>query len=249
MQIWILTFNRPVALNRLISALGNQGTRVNILSNHPDLKLTEENTKYLNNYIINTLNFEESNSWCARSWNTILMKAFVQTDEVVCIQDDTMVGNNFCQWLNHYKQSYDFIWGPAGDQFFYLKKHILKNAGYWDERYIGCYCGDADWMKRVFMTNDPNRLSVVDTHDWGFVHNDIGVRNVINTHAKNADPNYENQHEELERKASGTVVCSQTHFKNKWGRYLNGTGPVNQQDERFIQEIDWYPWFTRKYLQ
>ena len=64
---------------------------------------------------------------------------------------------------------------------------------------------------------------------------------------KNLDPNYENQHEELERKASGTVVCAQTHFINKWGRPLNGTGPVNQNDERRILEIDWYPWFSRKY--
>ena len=248
MQTWILTFNRPVALNRLVTELGRQGMRVNIFSNHPQLQLTEESHSYLDSYIINTLNSEDSNSWCARSWNTILMKAFVNTDEVVCLQDDTMVGPDFVSWINEQKKTYDFIWGPAGDQFFYLTKDVFKSVGYWDERYIGCYCGDADWMKRVYSSYDTNKISVVDTHDWGFRHNDCGVHQVVNTHVKAIDPNYENQHEELERKASGTVICAQTHFINKWGRPLNGTGPVNQNDERRLTEIDWYPWFTNKHL-
>jgi hypothetical protein len=178
------------------------------------------------------------------------MKAFDKEgeDEIICLQDDTMVSSLFYQWIHEQRPVYDFIWGPAGDQFFYLKKSVFKTVGYWDERYIGCYCGDADWMKRVYASYDTNRISVVDTHDWGFEHNDCGVRYHVNTHMKNADPDYENQHEELERKASGTVICAQTHFKNKWGRLLNGTGPVNQNDERLMQEIDWYPWFTNKHL-
>lgn len=247
MQTWILTFNRPLALNRIITALGRQGIRSNIFSNHPDIYLSEESEKYVDKIIKNTLNSPESNSWCARSWNTIMMKAFEEDEELVCIQDDTMVTDNFAEWLNVNKQKYDFIWGPAGDQFFFLRFNVLKTVGFWDERYIGCYCGDADWMKRVFMNYDTSKLSILDTHDWGFVHNDCGIISIINTHAKSIDSSYENQHEELERKASGTVVCSQKHFIDKWGRALNGTGPVNQNDIRKMMEIDWYPWFSRKH--
>ena len=247
MQTWILTFNRPLALNRLIETLGRQGIRSNIFSNHPDVYLSEESEKYVDKIIKNTLNSPESNSWCARSWNTIMMKAFEEDNELVCIQDDTAVTERFAMWLETSKQKYDFIWGPAGDQFFFTRFDVLKATGWWDERYIGCYCGDADWMKRVFHAWDKDRISVVDTHDWGFVHNDCGIQYIINTHAKGIDPNYENQNEELQRKAPATMICAQQHFISKWGRPLNGTGPVNQNDERLLTEIEWYPWFSSKH--
>jgi len=249
MQTWILTFNRPHALNRLVIELGRQGITPNIFSNHPVVQLTDEAKSYVNKVIVNTLNSAESSSWCARSWNTIMMKAYEEDEELVCLQDDTMVSSFFYQWVNENKKKYDFIWGPAGDQFFYAKFDVFKTAGWWDERYIGCYCGDADWMKRVFMSYDTNKLSIVDTHDWGFVHNDCGVQNIVNTHVKAIDPNYENQNEELQRKAPETMICAQTHFINKWGRPLNGTGPLNQADERKILEIDWYPWFSNKHFK
>ena len=246
--VWILTFNRPLALNRLITTLGRQGLRVNVFSNHPDVMYSEESNSYVDQTIINTLNSAESNSWCARSWNTMMMKGFANSDELIMIHDDTMVAPGFHDWIKQAKQQYDFIWGTAGDQFYYLKFDVLKTVGWWDERYIGCYCGDADWLKRIFMTYDNNKLSAQDTHNWGFHHNPCGVMNYINVHVKNVDPNYENQHEELERKAKGTVICSQTHFRNKWGKDLDNGRPVIEPSERLMTEIDWYPWFSNRYF-
>lgn len=251
MQVWILTFNRPVALSRLIRQFAEQGHMVNILSNHPEVKFDHDLHPFVDKLIINTLNSAESNSWCARSWNTILMKAFDEDDEAILIQDDTSISHNFFEWFNQVKLRYDFIWGPAGDQFHYLKKKVWQQVGWWDERYIGCYCADADYLKRVFMEYDRNKLSVSDSHNWGFKLNPEGIeQHVITTYqAKTVDPNYDNQHWEFERrcKDNPTLQHSQSHFRAKWGVELDNNQPVVYSTVRKFKEIDWYPWFSIKH--
>lgn len=262
MHVWILTFNRPQALNRQINAFKDWAD-VHIFSNHPVIELTEENHELLKqerlHIIYNTLSDPESNSYCARSWNNIFLKAFKTEDEIICIQDDTYVTDpiQFRALIEDHKAKYDFIWGPAGDQFFYLKKSILQRTGWFDERYLGCYCGDADFLKRVWLQNDQTRLSIADSHDWGFTHNDIGVGRLIPTdiHTKACDATYINQHEETEGKLNRRNTAlqqSQSHFKAKWGapgNGINGVGSMIQYTTPSqIPEIDWYPWFTTKYL-
>lgn len=252
MQVWILTFNRPEALNRLVKHFGEQGLKVNIFSNHPKVMLERYSAdNYINQVIVNTLNSEESNSWCARSWNTIMMKAFESDEEAILIQDDTDIDVGFVNWINEAKQKYDFIWGPAGDQFFFIRKSVLQKVGFWDERYIGCYCGDADFVKRVYMEYDRSRISVVDSHNWGFNHNDCGLGGyVITTYqSKTVDANYDNQHWEFERrnKCNPTLAHSQNHFRAKWGVELDNNQPVINSLVRKFKEIDWYPWFSQKH--
>jgi hypothetical protein len=229
MQIWILTFNRKEALNRLVHHFGYLGYKCNIFSNHPEVILSNENSEHVDNVIINSLNCEESNSWCAQSWNSILLKAFnSDDDEAILIQDDTDITPfHLVNGSQKEKENYDFIWGPAGDQFHFIRKKVLQKVGWWDERYIGCYCGDAEYVKRVYMEYDRDRISVQDTHNWGFHHNPCGVMdNIVTTYqSKTIDPNYDNQHWELERKLCNgqttdannpTLKHSQNHFKNKW---------------------------------
>lgn len=251
MQIWLLTFDRPQALNRLISHFGEQGVSVNILSNHPTVVIYPENEKYNPSVIINTLSDAKATSWCARSWNSIFLKAFQVDDELVCIQDDTDIAPNFMTWLNTQKQQFDFIWGPAGDQFFYLTKDVLRTVGWWDERFIGCYAGDAEFMKRVWMLYDRRKVSVEDTHNWGFQWNPCGIMgHVITTYqSKTIDPNYDNQHWDLERrnKENPTLRHSQRHFEKKWGVTLDNNQPVINSLSRKMPEIDWYPWATQQF--
>jgi len=262
MQTWILTFNRPTALNRQIDTF-KSWTDVHVFTNHSEVGLSEENYKLAGEQKIkimnNTLSDNESNSWCARSWNSIFIKAFKTEEEIICVQDDTHIIDpvGFQNLILANKDRYDLIWGPAGDQFFYVKKRLLAQVGYFDERYLGCYCGDADWLKRIWQQWDANRLSISESHDWGFRHNSIGVERYIPTHiqSKACDKTYINQHEEIVAKMGGRnsiLEHSQAHYCAKWGHMLNGSGPISRVDLAFgsmITEIDWYPWFTKKYLK
>lgn len=261
MQVWILTFNRPAALNRQIDAF-KSWSAVHILTNHSDVQLTAENHELLKQgklqIIHNTLSDNESNSWCARSWNSIFLKAFKTEEEIICVQDDTCIldPEGFKTLILGNTSRYDLIWGPAGDQFFYVKKKVLARVGYFDERYLGCYCGDADWLKRIWQQWDANRLSISESHDWGFQHNPIGINHHIPTHiqSKACDSTYINQHEEIVAKMgqrNSILEHSQAHYCAKWGHMLNGNGPINRVDLPFgtlIPEISWYPWFSKKYL-
>lgn len=262
MQTWILTFNRPLALNRCVSAFKGW-TDVNIFTNHPDIGFTEEHGLLHNQgklpILHNTLSDPESNSYCARSWNNIFLKAFKTEKELICVQDDTDVrgGDLFRDLILANKDKYDLIWGPGGDQFFYVKRKVLQTVGWFDERYLGCYCGDADWLKRVWQQYDRSRLSIYETHDWGFVHNDIGLGRYIPTdiQSKACDVTYVNQHHEIENKVgkrNRVLEHSQAFYVSKWGHMLNGTGSINRNDVApgsRLTEIDWYPWFTEKYLR
>jgi len=259
---WILTFNRPVALNRQIDAF-KHWTDINVFSNHPEVQLSPENHELWKegklNILYNSLSDSEATSYCARSWNNIFLKALKTNDEIICVQDDTLVNAPaaFRDLILDNKDRYDLIWGPGGDQFFYVKKKVLSRVGWFDERYLGCYCGDADWLKRIWQQWDHDRLSVYETHDWGFVHNPIGLERHIPTHiqSKACDANYMNQHHEIEGvvgvQTNSILEHSQSFYCSKWGHMLNGTGPISRTDLPFgslVSEIDWYPWFTKKYL-
>ena len=83
MQVWILTFNRPQALNRQINTFGASPIHdIHIFSNHPEVRLTEENSKRVKSVTYNTLSDPEANSYCARSWNNIFIKAFKDNEEL-----------------------------------------------------------------------------------------------------------------------------------------------------------------------
>jgi hypothetical protein len=254
---WILTFNRPVALNRLITELGRQGIRSNIMSNHSVVSLTDESKPFVDQVVINSLNSDESNGWNARSWNSAFIKALPISNGIMCIQDDTFVHPEFALWFNSWRQHYDFIWGPAGDQFYYLTLGVLQKSGYWDERFCSPYCGDADFLKRVYFSGyDRGRMSIEDTHDWGFTMNPIGIQQAIRTElqSKSIDPNYENVHWHMERMQpeqgrdrNKTLLRAQAFYAKKWGHVLNGNGPEVATNTPAFPEIDWYPWATTKY--
>jgi hypothetical protein len=99
LSLWVLTFNRPVALNRLITELGHQGIRSNIMSNHSLVTLTDESRGYVDRVVVNSLNTDDSNLWNARSWNSVFFKALQHSDSIACIQDDTFVHPQFALWL------------------------------------------------------------------------------------------------------------------------------------------------------
>jgi hypothetical protein len=258
MQVWILTFNRPQALNRQIATFASLGHEVHIFSNHPQVQIAEQNKDLITSIHFNHLADENASSYCARSWNNIFIKCFKTEEEAIFVQDDTAINNTIGSIINNNCNKYDLIWGPAGDTFFYMKKSILAKVGWFDERYLGCYCGDADFLKRCWQQYDREKLSVEETHDWGFIHNPVGLRSCIATdlNSKCIDETYINQHHEIEnltKNKNYILNHSQNHFKTKWGTPGNGIndiGSMIQYEEKpYFSEIDWYPWFTEKYLK
>ena len=98
---WILTYKRPVALNRLVKNLNHFGIVPSIMNNDPSgLSLDVDSVDMVGDIITNELNAPESSSWCARSWNSIFIKAFHEqkADGVICIQDDCNISSGFRQW-------------------------------------------------------------------------------------------------------------------------------------------------------
>lgn len=254
--VWILTFDRPKSLNRLLRQLADQEfVNINILSNHPDLYVESDIIKadILKQPVINTLNDVESNSWCTRSWNTVFLKNFKHYDEIICIQDDTTINPQFGTWIAGASNEFDFVWGPAGDQFFYAKKSILRTVGWWDERYLACFCGDADWMRRVYYSYDNSKLSIEERHQWGFTLNPTGIGGMVNDgdarQWNEARGGYLNQCQQFEKDGTFHPVLKhcQDHYYAKWGVSIDA--PIDKNPGlRQFGEIDWYPWFTKKYM-
>jgi len=258
MDTWILTFNRPAALNRQIASF-SPWTDVKIFTNHPDVQLSpgshDLHTRGFLPILYNSLSDPEATSYCARSWNNIFLKAFKHVDEIICVQDDTHITDweAIRDLVLRGRERYDFMWAPAGDQFFYIRKKVIEKVGFFDERYGFCYAGDADFLKRVWMNYDKDRLSIVEKHDFGFSHNSIGFENYIPTDvgSKAIDCDYVNQHwaaEKLGQQNYG-ILSAQKHWVDKWGHPLNGVGSFTQFTSlpRF-SELQWYPWFDSKYL-
>lgn len=252
--VWVLTFNRPRVLNRIIGQLIEEGfSNINILSNHPTVQIYQNylDSGNVQSCIINSLNDEESNSWCARSWNTIFVKNFKHNNRLLAIQDDTTVRRGFGNWFTDNSARFDFMWGPAGDQWFYLTLKVLATAGWWDERYLACFCGDADFMRRVYYRYDQSKLSIEESHQWGFTHNPCGISNMVNNGDARpwiggADCN---QHEEI--KIGGyldpLIAYTEGLYMSKWGHTINERINETPADCQMV-EVDWYPWFTKKYL-
>lgn len=260
-QFWILTFNRPKSLNRLIDNLWSQNKpKIYVFNNAPVAHIDYPNRVALQ--VDNHMGTNESTSWCARSWNSIYIKALERGDEIVCLQDDTNVGPNFVSWITEQSKKYDFMFGPAGDQFHFINKSVIQNVGWWDERYNGCYCADADYLRRVWLRHQRERISVEESHGWGFYHNVSGIYdNVIARTPNNVpDPDYINQHTQLENIAkikdkdkyttNHVVAQARDNFFTKWGCELTDHTPVingGVQGYPNITEFDWYPWASKKY--
>lgn len=257
-QYWVLTFNRPRSVNRVIESLHKQGVKPNIYSNSPWLHIDYPSS--IGHTVINHMGTNESTSWCARSWNSIYIKALEHGDKIVCLQDDTDVGPNFVNWIEEQSKQYHFMFGPAGDQFHYITKEVIQAVGWWDERYNGCYCADADYLRRVMFYYKPDHISVEETHGWGFYHNPCGIsQNVIARTPHNVvDTDYKNQHTALEEIAdiplkdhlttNFVVQQARENYKRKWGVELSDRKSCAQ--EGYLPqttEIDWYPWATNKY--
>ncbi len=249
--VWILTWKRPDCLNRLIRQLYNEGfTNINIMSNHPELLVEDDliSKNIINNAVINTLTEPESNSWCTRSWNSIALKAFKSGEECMFFQDDTTINPGFGDWFRSVSKKYDLLWGPAGDQWFYFTKTVFANAGYFDERFISCFCGDCDWLRRAYHRNDKSKLCIEDTHDWGIIHNPCGVRQFVNHGYGRRGSHLDNHWEAIKHGYLGRLVTyTEGLYYQKWGRKMQEK-ISESPSEPLIVEVDWYPWFTQDVL-
>jgi hypothetical protein len=93
----------------LISQLKTKYTNhdIHIFSNHPEVRLTEENAKRVKSITYNTLSDPEANSYCARSWNNIFIKAFKDNDDAMFVQDDTAIHPNISNLIRRDCDKYD----------------------------------------------------------------------------------------------------------------------------------------------
>lgn len=257
MKVWILTFNRRTALNRQIKFFGELGYDVCVFTNYPTVHINDDNTQYVKKILINTLGDKDCFAWAARSWNNMFIKCFDTEDEAIFVQDDTPILPNIKYIIENNKDKYDLIWGPGGDSVFYLKKSLLAKVGWWDERYYGAYCCDADFLVRCWLNYDQSRLSIEEVwHSWGWIHNPVGMSQIVNIPGRYGnDDDYENQHDQIIKLVgyeNFPMVSSQKLFKQKWntpGNGIDNIGPLIYHITQPVEEIDWYHWFTVKYLR
>lgn len=257
MQVWILTFNRRTALNRQINFFGNLGYDVCVFTNYPTVQIDEENRHFVKKILVNTLGDEDCFAWASRSWNNMFLKCFKTEEEAIFVQDDTPVHPDIKHLIERNKYQYDLIWGPAGDSIFYLKKCLIAKIGWWDERYQGAYCCDADFLIRCWLQYDRTRLSIAETtHTWGWIHNSIGIEYLVRLQGRNTDSDYENQHDQIGKLVgyynNYPMFNAQRLFKEKWntpGNGIDDIGPLTEHIKTAVVEIDWYHWFTVKYLR
>lgn len=162
--MYILTYDSEYHINDNLNQLFTYGVddnlEINIINNHTNLQINEENKQRLNefgNYKIlnNVMQCDWSWGYTTRNWNQALILGFKSLnnpdcDAVICVQDDTTYNEN---WLSNLRQKHneglEFISCGTGDCFCSYTPEAVKAIGLWDERFCTLNYSEHDYMLRA----------------------------------------------------------------------------------------------------
>jgi hypothetical protein len=153
-----------------------------------------------------------------------------------CLQDDMEVHPGWRDRIAQYDA--DLYVAPAGDMAFLFNRKVLREVGWFDERFAVIGYQEWDWQARAVLALGYSRVSIEDNHGWAF--NAVGLseywKDVLRTPG-NLLPRKNETHMKNNRK----WFCQKWHVKipnDIWIAVNIGSAPE--------PEVEWYPWFDRK---
>jgi hypothetical protein len=163
-KIYILTYDSEYHINdnldSLFSSDLNHDLEINIINNHTNLKINEENKKRLNDFgryriLNNVMQCDWSWGYTTRNWNQALILGFKslknpECDLVVCAQDDTNYYEDWVQVLkDRHAEGLEFIACGVGDCLCSYTPNAVKSIGLWDERFCTLNWSEHDYFLRA----------------------------------------------------------------------------------------------------
>lgn len=163
-KMYILTYDSEYHINDSLNQIFTYGLdgeiELNIINNHSNLQISEQNKKRLEdfgNYKIlhNVMQSDTSWGYTTRNWNQALILGFKSLnnpdcDVVICAQDDTLYNDNWLRNLKaRHEEGLEFISAGLGDCFCSYTPEAVKAIGLWDERFCTLNFSEYDYMLRA----------------------------------------------------------------------------------------------------
>jgi len=174
----------------------------------------------------------------AKTWNLAFMWAFRDpaVEWILCSMDDIAVKPGWLELVN--RHAFDIYLAPCGDTIFLMHRRILRQVGWFDERFPVMGFHEWDWEARIVKTFPRYRIMMEDGHGWNI--NPIGLHNFWIHMGEfcpiTRDVSFQKHNEDWLLKK--WALRSTREFVDMMA---NG-GPVSLPNEA---EINWYPWFVK----
>jgi len=194
-KIYIVTYNRPKALNKTINKIFNTSwniipnnkKEIIVINNHTNFYLTEENKNRVT-VLHNQTRPDYSLGNLSESWNQCLINGFKDLNnpdtEILCtLQDDCHLHQDWFLNLLEMHRNYDFIFGSLGDNFVSYKANAVKKIGLWDENFCGIQYKEADYCIRALI--HLNKKSIINDKLANLYHNHSDWLSVVVTEGLN----------------------------------------------------------------
>ena len=159
MKLYIITYNRPKALNETLENLDHTDFTGNtiIINNHPNFQIASKFAKRVH-VLHNMVRPDCSMGNLSENYNQAIIHGFKSlqkpdTDIVVHIQDDCILHKNWCSYLKFLHKTYTFVVGKYGDNIVSYTPEAIKKIGLWDENFCGIQHKEADYWIRALIWN------------------------------------------------------------------------------------------------
>jgi hypothetical protein len=126
-----------------------------ILNGFPDkekqLRYIKEATAFLNKCgFTRVISFEEHQA-LAKGWNLLVINS--DAPKILILNDDCSIESNFRYEFESQRQDYDWLFLNESFSHFMTSKRVVKNVGWFDERFLGIGHEDGDYARRCAIKN------------------------------------------------------------------------------------------------
>ena len=177
----------------------------------------------------------EHHGCLAGSWNLAMLWAFrdPEVEWLWCLQDDMEILFGWPELVK--KRDADLYLAPAGDMAFLFNRRVLREVGWFDERFRVIGYHEWDWEARALLALGEDRVVIEDRHGWQ--HNAIGLWDLWRP-ARPAGLALKNELHLDQNRRWLVRKWGINHPLDLWGLAMAGRRPQHA-------EVEWYPWFDR----
>lgn len=247
---WIVTYDNNVLLNNLLKTLFDKTLKneheykVIVMDNYGNGNVDE----CFNEVILlkNVARPSFSTGHLSRSWNQGIMHAFVDVDDPHCdllvlIQSDTLLLDNYFQYILDNLNKFDYMTFGTGDQVQVMTPMSIKKIGLFDERFCGTGFQEGDYFLRAVLLN--RERSTINDPSHGRMHNAIEDKVV-----DKSQPTGWERDDPTSLASAHYHYVSHKVFNMKWGNI--GPSIWNFEQINTIKEVPkqymYYPYFETK---